>query len=327
MTIDEVRARVFISCGQWKGTDEVRIAEAIRDALRTLGFNPYIAVLEQTLMGLTHNIYDRLRNSEYFLFVDFKRELLFGHGTTLLGCLLKTGDRRGSLFSHQELAIASFLNLDVLAFQESGVKSDDGIIRFLQTNATSFNDRNTLVDLVVKSVRQRMEEGSWDPTWRNELVLEPVQGPPSDAHILSTGGIAGPEARFFHINVRNRHRTKIATNCYAYLEKADRTKPSPQTFAPRTVEFKWAGTGIPAVGIAPRSERPFDAFFLLHSDPTAVIFNAHMDSTEFLPRLQGEGEYELAYSVISENFPPARGLFRLNLNRALPNTTFTAGSG
>src|SRR5713226_3594799 len=73
---DNVRARVFISCGQSKGTDEVQIADAIAAKLRTLGFEPYIAVGEQNLAGLTENIYNRLRNSEYFLFVDFKREPL-----------------------------------------------------------------------------------------------------------------------------------------------------------------------------------------------------------------------------------------------------------
>lgn len=75
---------------------------------------------------------------------------------------------RGSLFSHQELSIASFLDITVLAFQERGVKPTDGLLQFLQTNCIPFTDKHTLPNLVADLVRQR----GWDPTWRNELILE-----------------------------------------------------------------------------------------------------------------------------------------------------------
>src|SRR5437763_7178299 len=126
-------ARVFISCGQSKDTNEVETARQIGQRLRQLGFSPYIAVEEQTLRGLQENIFEQLRRSEYFIFVDFKRERL---GDT------SPSAHRGSLFSHQELAIASFLEIPVIALQETGVKRDDGIIRFLQANAVPFSDRH-----------------------------------------------------------------------------------------------------------------------------------------------------------------------------------------
>ena len=74
------RARVFISCGQNKNSDELETALRIRDRLSELGFDPYVAVEEQTLRGLKENIFPRLRDSEYFVFVDFKRERLVAHG-------------------------------------------------------------------------------------------------------------------------------------------------------------------------------------------------------------------------------------------------------
>ena len=117
-------ARIFISCGQSKKPDEIEVAKAIADRLRGRGFDPYIAVQEQTFQGLKENIFARLRNSEYFVFVDFKRE--------------KPGRSqhcRGSLFSHQELAMASLFEIDVAAFQERGVKPLDGLIQLLQVNA------------------------------------------------------------------------------------------------------------------------------------------------------------------------------------------------
>src|SRR5436190_19996924 len=119
MSAEPPRARIFISCGQSKESDEPQVAREIAVRLERLGFDPYIAVAEQTLRGVKENIFEQLRKSEYFLFVDFKREFLVGTEPPVC---------RGSLFSHQELAIASFLDIDVLAFQENGVKRTDGLL-------------------------------------------------------------------------------------------------------------------------------------------------------------------------------------------------------
>ena len=69
------RARVFVSCGQ-NYDEERNIALRVRDSLRELGFGPYVAVEEQSLRGLKENLFEQLRRSEYFVFVDFKREQL-----------------------------------------------------------------------------------------------------------------------------------------------------------------------------------------------------------------------------------------------------------
>ena len=55
------RARVFISCGQSKKSDEAQVASEIGARLRELGFDPYIAVAEQTLRGLKENVFEQLR--------------------------------------------------------------------------------------------------------------------------------------------------------------------------------------------------------------------------------------------------------------------------
>src|SRR5215472_3923007 len=124
---EESQARIFISCGQGKKAGERDTAHAIAERLKALGFDPWIATEEQTLRGIKEHIFERLANSEYFLFVDFKREQI-------------GSDCRGSLFSHQELALASYLGVDVIAFQETGVKLE-GLLAFLGGNATPFEDR------------------------------------------------------------------------------------------------------------------------------------------------------------------------------------------
>lgn len=88
---NNLKARVFISCGQRKGSPEEKIALEIYEKLRALGYDPWLAIEEQTLKGLKENIFPHLDSSEYFLFIDFKREKI------VPGNIRSTG-RRGSLF-------------------------------------------------------------------------------------------------------------------------------------------------------------------------------------------------------------------------------------
>ena len=162
---DTLRARVFISCGQTKNSEEEKLADEIKKRLVALGFDAYIAIRDHSSRGLKENLFQQIEQSEYFLFVDFRRDLL--------------GDSnccRGSLFSNQELAVASYLEIDLLAFQEGGVKELDGLLGFIQANETHFSDRSKLPDLVTEHVQKLIDEGKWDPRWRNELVLERESG-------------------------------------------------------------------------------------------------------------------------------------------------------
>ena len=305
------RARIFLSCGQAKGTDEERIAAKIAARLEELGFEPYIAIQEQTLRGLKENIFGRLENSEYYIFIDFKRERLVGR-TSDTEC-------RGSLFAHQELALASYLGIDVLAFQEEGIKKNDGIMRFIQANATPFADRSMLSGVVADSIRRR----GWDPDWRNELVLEREPGQFTDANRVERAqtGDRYSVGRFFHVDVRNRHRTKIATNCYAYVSRIVNLEAR-DGIPFRSVELKWAGYVLPNAHILPGHFRRFDAFWVDTERPVEVRFNLFADSTDYIPRLPGVGRFRFTYQVVSDNFPPASLSLILNLDASLSLTTF-----
>jgi hypothetical protein len=299
----ELRSRVFISCGQSKSSDEVAIAAQIKDKLYELGFDPYVAVQEQSLRGLKENIFEQLSKSEYLVFVDFKREQL---GPT-------PDVHRGSLFCHQELAIASYLEIPVLAFQEQGVKTGDGILGFIQANATPFHDRYQLPSVIAEQVQRRKE--IWDPRWRNELVLErdPTQ-------YSRTQCQDGRWCWFFHVGVRNRHRSKTARDCYAYLEKATRLNPNAD-IPVKQVEFGWAGYSQPNAHVFPGRVRAFDAFYILEDLPTQLQFNVFATGSDFVPRIGGQGGFQLVYSVVSENFPEARASLVLTLDASLDRTT------
>jgi hypothetical protein len=303
---DELRARVFISCGQNKDSEEPSLASDIKDRLTALGFDPYVAVGEQSLRGLKENLFEQLNRSEYFVFVDFKRERL------------DYQDRhRGSLFSHQELAVASFLEIDVLALQEQGVKQSDGILGFIQGNAIPFSERPKLPDLVAENVRQRITAGRWDPRWRNELVLELGTEYFVDARHVQLNKVG----RFFHIGIHNRHRRRMAMNCCVYLEKAT-ALDSGAEIPIQTVELKWEGYTLPNAHIQPGTVRNIDAFWIQHDFPKKLQFNLFCDASNFHPRIEGAGRYELTYLVVADNFPPARGSFVVTLD-SLRTTTLT----
>jgi len=304
------KARVFISCGQKKDNDEIKIAHEISDKIKNLGFDypePYIAVEEQTLQGVKENLFRRLSESEYLIFIDFKREQLN-----------KGPDHRGSLFSHQELALASFLNIETLGFREKGVKADDGISRFIQANFTVFTDRNSLPQMVADKVIEK----KWDSQWRNELVLERENDNYGDSVHRKTG----TKCRWYHVKVKNLHQHKMARECVAYIEKI-RTVSTGNEIIPEPVELKWRGVKIARASIPPKSDRKFDAFHVYHDQPLFAQlgineFIADFSSYFDVYSLTGPGIFDITYVVFSENFSASRGTFRLELTNSLDSISF-----
>jgi hypothetical protein len=299
-----LRAKVFISCGQRKDSEEVLIAEQIADRLGKKGFEPYIAVQQESLRGLKENIFQELSLSEYFLFVDFKREEI------------SDGVHRGSLFCHQELAIASFLDIPFLGFQEQGVSPDDGILKFIQTNCTAFTDRHTLANVIA----DKIELASWNPRWKNQLRME--RDPEQFSEHLQTNGKIG---RFFFITVKNLNPYKFARNCYVFPESIYDLGAA-KKIPVQIIELKWSGYILPNATIPPSSQRPFDSFFVLQDNPETPCFRIYSDSIHFIPRIKGPGDYLLTYVVISENFSTVRGTFKMHLDNKLDNTRLTESS-
>jgi len=304
---DEPSARVFISCGQSTSGTERETAHRIAETLRKLGFDPYIAVEEQSLRGIKENIFAQLASSEYFLFVDFRRERLDTNDARQ--------DHRGSLFSHQELAIASYLDIPVLAFQERGVKKGEGILGFVQGNPIEFaqTDRHHLPDLVAQNAQKK----GWDPRAKYQLRFRIAEEPYQDVTLTRSEQLA----RFFYINVWNLHPRKCALKCCVYLDRVRNVAEGIDRTV-RTVESKWAGYTHPNANIMPRAFRPFDALMIPHHAPTRAESCVFTGSTPFIQRFDGPGDYELTFAVTADNFRPARGTFKLHIDSVLAKTRF-----
>jgi hypothetical protein len=105
-----------------------------------------------------------------------------------------------------------------------------------------------------------------------------------------------------------------------YLERVTRLDPNAD-IPIKQVEFRWAGYSLPNAHVFPKRVRPFDAFFVLEEHPTQLQFSVFATGTDFIPRIGGEGRYEMEYVVVSDNFPESRASFILTLASRLDATS------
>ena len=300
-------ARVFISSGQ--RDREMPIVSQIADLLRKEGFEPYVAREQSSLDGLKEEIFRQLRYCEYFLFIDFKREPLVVADED---CRLEFS-HRGSLFSHQELAIASYLGIRAVGFQQEGLARLDGMLQAWPLNCHKFTNE---FDLLTK-IQRWVASKKWNPNWRAGICMD--RNDPGD--VLARND---PPA-IFHINVRNRDWRNPALDCRAYVERVYDLE-SEKELDLELFELKWAGTVVPNVTIMPNRFRRFDAFVIEWTNSTHVcwpIKGAHSfsDTDKVWPKITKAGKYHLLYLVTCFNFPPIRTMFELDLKDDLRETT------
>ncbi len=291
MSDEKLKARVFISCGQ-RTKEETHIAQEIKKVLEELEYKAYVAVKQQSLRDLRHNIFKELEDSEYIVFVDFKREALVhpkDNREQSLGEFLEKCQWRGSLFCHQELAVASYLDLgterdmEILAFHQEGINSQDGMMRALQVNSKEFTDPGCLPELIACHARNQ-----WTTHWQNRLQLKkPIKEK------------VGP---YWHIKVENLHRRKHARDCYGHLKQAyDTCRKKEVDF--EHIELKWAYSKVPNVVIFANTSRYLDAC-RTDDGNKGFYLSTNRDTTKVCEHIiKDPGTYKLKYVVVSDNFP------------------------
>lgn len=319
----ENRAKIFLSSGQRPGERDVALA--IAKVLEEKGFYVYMAIYEQASQGFVENIFQHIESSEYFIFVDFRRELIScrtdGNEITKI--------YRGSLFSSQELALALYLKKPLIAFQEKGIKPQDGLLAFAQVNPIIFSDRNNLPLNISEEVDRKIP--AWDANWKSRLVFE-VNDPAWDDIMQQERDEHGRfidehlHHRIFHIGVRNLHKNQPAINCVVTLENAkDMSSDENITFLDKP-EIKWAGIPDLSVMILPDTKRYFDACLFYPSDPPWLDFYLATGYGNVIDRFvklfRGRNNLELTYSVKSQNFPPVFQKVNLNWGNSLDSIVF-----
>ena len=288
----ELNAQVFLSCGQ-RSDSEKEITKVLARILEENGYQVYVALEQVTFKGLKEAILAQLAEAEYFLFVDFARETI------------SPGVSRGSLFSHQELAIAAYLEIPYMGFRQKSV-GREGLSSFMLSNVPEFLEDSELPDLLRQELAVRDD---WKPHWRK--VLKVSRPDPAERDHMITGN---QPTKFFHLIVENLHISKMALGCTAYIEKIRDAKTGGEIEF-QSAEIKWAGTVLPSVPIPPKAKRDLDACCVLDVASQSICWVSYSDSGKYMTPIKGRN-VDVTYVILSDNFPPSRCTIRIE-----PQTT------
>jgi len=281
-------ARVFISCGQ-RTHREKNIGMEVKSYFESRGFETYFAEVVRSPEALTEHIFKYLDSSEFFIFIDFKREELPGN------------KYRGSLFVNQEIAISTFLKIQGLGFYEKGIKRE-GILDYQIYNAFPFEDGTEIINILKKETKD------WDTGSANELALNyNIQ---SDTRNVITNNDQNLLTDWWHIEVTNRNNNKHAFSCYGYVTEIKNIDTGEDYELP-SIELIWSGLGVYSVNIMASGKRELDGFFVSQSD-NLIRFQTRPLTTSnpryYLPKLTN-GNYMIEYSIVSSNFKIASRKF------------------
>jgi hypothetical protein len=315
---------VFLSCGQKRGSPEVGIARGIARTLKRLGFDPYVAVEMQSLRGIVENVLTELQQSEYLVFVDLVRP-----ENELKRPRQPEEAFRGSLFPHQELAIAAALDIPILGFQESGLQSEDGFVRYVQGNMYPFrpSDRRRLASIVGKQVRRRLRSGEWAIGWRRQLRIESRPG--FTGPVLD--GSLNQNTIWFHMEVHNDHRRRHAFACAVFATRY-RQMPAGRWVGFPQIELKWDYVRPPTALVPAGGSRTFAPLRVTTTiPPVAVIaFNPFLVDYPAIGQqfvLDRPGDYILRVAALSQEFDRVERDFLFHLGKKAEDSSMRPAPG
>lgn len=282
------KARVFISCGQRNATEK-GFGDYLFQYFTKKGFDPYFAEEIHNSKPLLLSVLDSLKSSEYFIsFNPLRRD---------------TKDI-GSLFVQQEMAVAAAIGLPMLYFYQAGVNKLHGMASGLHLNGIEINKPAEFKPHLDKLTK------TWDSTSQNQLFLE-TQRMHTNVALLDTP--THPLSNWFHICVTNGSSFKQAKNCRAYVEDIVLIRAPQFSTSDYKQELIWAGTGVQTISIKKKAKRDFDAIWTIQGSGEWNFHSLDTSTAYTYPTLK-DGEYELTYLVVSDNFPDARIKLAINLS-------------
>jgi len=300
-----MKSKVFVSCGQ--RPDEKDVAVKVARLLNDRGFNPYVAIDVQTILDINGGIIRELKDSDCYLFVNFRRDKI---GT----------EYRGSLFSNQEMAIAYAFGFErFLVINQDGVRRE-GMLAYIGINTETFID---LADCPA-AVERALDRTKWTPDYSRRLQVGELRW--SDP--LRYGNLLG---RFLYVDIRNGRPDIAALEATARLAEFG-AEGGPMQLCPIRSPLKATGRPGFVQTIFPQSHEAFDILCLgaydlgqwaippasgniavsVHSD--GVYLNSALDVVP-LPRLPiTPGTWTLRYEFYAINFPLLSVSLRLRLD-------------
>lgn len=295
---------IFISCGQAKPKERELVAN-ISSSLRNKGFNPYVAIEAQSIQDINNEIIGRLKQSDCYIFIDFKRERIWGY--------LWWKKYRGSLFTNQELAIAYVLGFEhAIVLRQKGVELE-GIGKYILSNAKTFENPKEVITLVESEVNNR----KWSPEYSRNLIAQYIKSSPG---ILYRDHTLSQLQQIYHIGIINCRSDVAAINVIAHLVEIAIPGGNVNNDIDRS-DLKWARQIGYTRNIPPKETVPFDAFALDEQNPHHVYLHSLSDTHPRIPIINQVGHYILRYQIYSENFPVTEVRVDLNLTGQAATTT------
>jgi hypothetical protein len=297
------KARVFISCGQ-RIDREISIGKSVEDFIKGKGFETYFAERVHSPDALTDNIFKFLGRSEYFVFIDFKREEI------------NKDVYRGSLFVNQEVAIATFLKIPGAGFCEKGVKRE-GILAYQIYNEAFFEDGTEIIRSLEDIIK------TWDANSVNELEICRAESYITKDVRLNNHPDQ-PMSDWCHLVVKNNNKHKHAFSCHAYLTKITDIENNIELEMP-TNELVWSGIGELNVNIMGGTSRNLDAFYVIEGEQHIRFHQRPISTSNPVYRIPdlSAGKYLLEYTIISSDFNTTKKTFNLNFTGTRDSILFS----
>jgi len=299
-------AKVFISCGQ-ATPEERKIAQDLGLWFHSKGYVPYVAIEVQSILDLNAGIIAELKTSDYYLFINFEREVVTAKGGTTF--------RRGSMYTNQELAVAYALGFDhMLLVNQRGVQPE-GVFKFIVTNIPEFNAPSDVIPLVQSAVGK----AGWHSTYTRQLVADNLR---LDPPVMYTDHTGSRGIRALLVDIRNERPDLGAVGCVARLARVGVDGQPLNSSFDRSL-LKVTGLLAYEQTIWPKSRGGFDLLGIIVQTGTHVFLNSALDLNPRQPIINAPGRYRLEYEVFSQGFPPLPINVLLNLTGNLSTTTAT----
>jgi len=279
--------KVFISCGQ-NSAQERQTTQDVSVWLSGQGFTPYVAIRAATILDLNSGIIDELRSSDYYLFINFKREEISrgGGGGSIF---------RGSVYTNQELAIAYALGFEHMILLNQQGTTPEGVHAFIVSNIPEFANHTDVLTLVQNAIA----DARWSSSFSRHLTFDNLNwvGP-----LFFTDHTGKRQVRGLQARIKNNRPDKGAINCVARLAFITDPSGSKSPCFDRS-PLKITGQIGYSQTIWPSNYGEFDLLAVDISAPSHVYLLSSLDVVPRQEIIKQMGHYILEYEVYSIGFP------------------------
>jgi len=278
--------KVFISCGQ-SGDDELNVAKEISDWFIVNSYKTYVAVQIHTLFELNSEIIDELKSSDFFLFVNFKRERIIKKSESII--------YRGSLFANQELSIAYSMNFEKMLFINQKHVIKEGVLKYFVSNTPEFENYNEVLEIVKNAVK----DSDWNPTYSRNLICDNLRWSDTSIRYIDHTGIK--DVKVLYIDVNNNRPDIGALDTVARLKSI--TLNGETRLSSDRSDLKCAGAMGYSKTIWPNDHIAFDLLSIDMNTQINVYLHSSLDVRPRRPIISEIGTYILEYEVYATSFP------------------------